>query len=362
MRRFRPLAWVLLPIGFGLGVFVLRSGMLERELASLTGSAPVYDAPAAVDTGDAEVGELAIARLTIANRGGGELVLEDIRTNCSCTGLERIDGDNFVAVSELRLGPGETVAVAVRVSVRQATNAPIRYAVRFRTSDPTQPEASIVITVPRSLLGLSVTPTDITFGSVPVGSDVREVIAVYDPRAPTRRIERIAATSNRVVARVLPDDANLATDTRRPLGRVEVVVRTDRPGSVDESIEVILTGAGRQPDPVRVSGRVSSPVEVSPPSVVLPVASGSGPIDHCTCVVRSTRGEALDIKVLAHPTFIAVDVVPSDGLAVVRQVRVRLVPAVGPDTGETAVRLTVRHGETDSVIVIPVVRGAGGGR
>jgi hypothetical protein len=50
---------------------------------------PVAELPEVIDLGAREIGDVVVVPFSIANRGGEELVIDDIRTSCSCSGIER---------------------------------------------------------------------------------------------------------------------------------------------------------------------------------------------------------------------------------------------------------------------------------
>jgi hypothetical protein len=215
------------------------------------------------------------------------------------------------------------------------------------------------VTVPRVAQGVSVAPAGITFGTVPVGTTIREVIEVFDPGSPPRTLTRAVSTDDRVAVQLLPPTGAPDPHGRGvSAGRVEATVRTDRPGEVDAAIELVLDGPGRPLAPVRVSGRVAAPVEVSPSTVVLPVASSLGPINQVVCLCRSTRGQPLNIRVESQPQGVEAEVIPAEGNSAVRRVRIRLLSGSDGTTSgtETSVQLIGTHGGIETRIEIPVVR------
>ena len=64
---------------------------------------PVIEYPARLDFGEREIGEVAVVPFAIANRGTGGLVIDEIRTNCSGTGMEKRREFSFQRVESLRL-------------------------------------------------------------------------------------------------------------------------------------------------------------------------------------------------------------------------------------------------------------------
>ncbi|MFO0808527.1 MAG: DUF1573 domain-containing protein [Gemmataceae bacterium] len=79
---------------------------------------PVIEFTEAVDLGVRELGEIVTREVTIRNSGTADLVIDQVRSNCSCSGLERRTGGGVESVSDLVLRPGESEALVARVAVR----------------------------------------------------------------------------------------------------------------------------------------------------------------------------------------------------------------------------------------------------
>jgi hypothetical protein len=309
MRRLHILPWLLVSVVLGFVAYGQRTGIIQREWASITRSDPVYDAPTDVRTSVVEIGQVAIAQFTIANRGGGELLINGITTSCACSSLERSTDNGYARIEELRLGPGESAPVFVRLIVRDASEEPQRYVIRLRTSDPTRPEASINIILPPILRGITVAPAGFNFGAVPIGATVREVFQVYVPEEQRRSITHVASSDPRVSVRLLPNGGEPDVHGRGvSIGAIELTVRTDVPAQVNASVTVLVDGDGPTPSPVAVSGRIKAPIEVAPQSITLPIASSSGPINEATCLFRSTDGKPFDLQVESCPKGLEVEV------------------------------------------------------
>ena len=150
------------------GSYLAATGVLRRAWSENIKNDPRIEYPARLDLGNHEVGEIAITRFTIANRGGGELVIDDIHSNCSCTGMEREQDGRYGRVNSLRLKAGEQANLVMRVSVRGVPiGAEMLNAVEFQTNDPDRPTGRIEAVVRFVSGGVSATPQSIIFGTVP---------------------------------------------------------------------------------------------------------------------------------------------------------------------------------------------------
>jgi hypothetical protein len=251
----RTKTWVLGAVGVGLLVAAAWTagwaGMSRR---------PALDAPAVVELGEHEDGSIATFQFTLRNAGNAELLLSDFRTDCaSCNALETEVGGRFYLLRELRLASGESAQVRLRKSVRGAAGQPIHSVILFRTNVPDLPEAVVRVTVANVLAGLTASPSQWPFGTIPQGQIARHEFTLSDSATPPRPVERVQSSDPaRVRAKLTPG------------GKLVVEVNTARPGPVNASVRLYVRGGKADPDPILVTGRVVAPVECSPAVVRLP--------------------------------------------------------------------------------------------
>jgi hypothetical protein len=356
---------------FGVGAvlcgFVLyqaATGQLRRVQASLLKSDPLVEYPSRIDLGQHEMGDQAIARFTIANRGGAELVLDSIRTNCSCTGMEREEGNGrFERLESLRLKRGEEASLVMRISVPGIRlGGDMLTFVDFRTNDPIRPTGRIEAIVRRVSGGVVTLPQSVVFGKVPVGSKVRRLVEVRDPASPARSIVKVASNDpERVGAKIL-DGQEEGADTESPIkgapiGQVEIVVDTQQPGPVSTNVLIYITGRDQKPDTVAVVGTVAAPFEVSPSLIVFPRASPSGPVYTCSCVCRSPSGKPLDLAVNSVPGGVDAELLEGQGPGE-RAIRIVLDPNrfdASTNGKRPSVRLLAKDGDNEAVLELPIL-------
>ncbi len=345
----------------GIVAFGTSAGWFRLAEPMATSADPLIKYPAKLDLGDRELGELAIMPFTIANRGSAELIIDRIETNCSCTGMERREGGRFVRLDSLKIKGGEEARVVMRVSVRGVPpGTAMHNSVGFRTNDPQHREGRIEAIVRRVRAGVYATPQSVAFQTVPVGTQVCQILDVRDTDIQPRSIVRVSSTDpDRVTVRLLP----VAMGPQQPdrdhgtvIGQLRVVVNTDTPGSVSAAIQIHLAGEARQPDEIRVLGTVVAPIEISPSSLFLPRQSADGPVYSATCLCRSTNGEPVALEVVAVPPDLTVELVGQDE-APMRLFRVtwnpdRCAASAGPQ--RRLVRFKARDGEQESALELPV--------
>src|SRR5438034_1359450 len=105
--KYRRLVCVVLGAIALAVAYEARTGEFYGRWSLWTASAPKVDFPSEISVAECEAGEQITVPFAIANRGGRDLIVDSVRTSCSCTGLERLEDGHFVQVGTLRLAPGD---------------------------------------------------------------------------------------------------------------------------------------------------------------------------------------------------------------------------------------------------------------
>lgn len=274
---------------------------------------PVLECPASVEVGPVEHGSVTAAEFVVRNRGGGQLVLNGFRTNCSCESVEVQRPGGFVSAAEVRLGPNEAVVMRLVLSIDGRGKDALLTHVYFRTNTPECPETLVVVSVPRILAGLTAVPSAINFGVVQTGKPVVRVVHIRDARTPPRKLARVETRGTGRVAANLTTAAEESHDpasTERGLriGSIRIVVDTTTPGAVAGDVLVYSDDGATTPEIIRVTGRIAAPVEVSPSDLYLPRSSSTGPIYSGTFLVRSTAIKQMELAPTEVPSGVKVSV------------------------------------------------------
>lgn len=332
----------------------------------LTGiQGPILDAPGEVHLGDREVGETAQSTFRIVNQGNADLILNDIRSSCTCLGIERVVDGKPIRVDSLRLGPKEQIELQVRISVRGQAGKPSVTPIAYRTNDPVRPESVLNVIISKVKGGLLTTPTSVSFGTVPSGSGASQKVIIRDEAVVSRKIVRVLSSRpERFTARLLPLQGNADNASQpfpgKPIGCIEITLVNLEPGSIDGEIHVYTNERPDIPLAVPVEGRVAPVVEILPSSLVLPRQSDQGPIYFGTFICRSTEGKACDVKLESAPTDLQVtitDIPESNSTKTVRVEWKKIPDAPTTDLSAKHVRLSVHVGErsgTPVTLEIPV--------
>jgi hypothetical protein len=329
----------------------------------VTRSGPVAEFPTQINVGERAVGESVTSSFVIANRGASVLTIDNVRTNCSCSGLERLIDGMPAPVRSLTLAPGEGVGLQVRVVVRGTPGRAVHNMIEFRTNDTALPTGVIKIVVPSVIGGVTTYPPELLFGNIPVGKVCRQVVDVYDTAATQRSIERaVSSDPERVVVKVLPPNAShpvQANSSRigKLIGRLEIAVQTDLPGAINSSVFVYTSGLV-EPDRLQVSGRVSLPVDVLPSALTLPRLSDTGLIYSARCLCRSVEGRPIRVNIDPTPVGLTAEIERSDLAANSCMIKVTWDPKIGEELADDAsVKLRIRasiEGVANEVIEVPV--------
>ena len=200
-----------------------------------------------------ERGQVATGRYEVSNPGDQDLVLDGVRSSCSCAGLE-VDGeDGPTRVTSLRIGPGQRAELQVRMVVNGRAGATQSSVVYAATNVPGRPEVGFRLSVARITGGLEVRPQGVAVGRVTVGSRAVHVIEVIDRSPSPRSLTKVTTVGGGITARLLPR----GDGDPEIVGRVEVTVDTTTARPVDGQVFVWPPENGTAgPLGVAVSGRV----------------------------------------------------------------------------------------------------------
>jgi hypothetical protein len=314
--------------------------------------------------GEQQIGDQVVARYTIANRGQGELVIDQIRSNCSCTGMEQEVGGQILRLKSLKLAGGEAADVMMRIAVRGVPNgAPMRNIVQFETNDPNRPLAQVEVTIPKVTGGIEIEPSRIAFGTVPVNREIRYVLSLRSFASPAHIVKQVTTTDRqRVNVRFLPPEDQVSEDGPQKegtiVGRIEVIVNTARPGRVDGAIQVHLSVERRNPEAVPITGRVAALVESIPPSLVLPRVSQTGPVWSGNCLCRNYENKPVILSLESASPGLNAEVMRAEADRPLPLVRISCDPEEAKEPAKPSprvVRLRARVGDDETTLEIPVI-------
>lgn len=316
--------------------------------------------PSVIDLGSRDRGELVVAHFAIRNSGGCPLVVDQFTTSCSCAGVEReVDGKS-VRVESVHVPPGGTAELFVRIAVNNAIGDSVWLQISFRSNDPRHSVGQIDITVPLVMGGISPWPRAVVFGSVPVHTTAQKVVELYDAGALGRQVAGARSLQpERFAVRILPvrqGESTAAGNVKEVLiARLEVTARTERDGPLDGEIEVELVNETRAPCRIPVTGEVVSAIECQPRFVVLPRRVAGRTVFNNELVIQTRAESPLDVRILAAPPWLRVDIRGVPGRPDQRVIFVEGTPESSPRAGDSCLRLGARpSGGDEQTVVIPI--------
>jgi hypothetical protein len=330
--RVRILAWVLFPLLIGLAGYSIHSIAWGRHWAIFAKSRPVLECPQLLELGERELGEVALGRFTLKNRGGGTLVIDQVTSSCACAGLEREQDGELVRLQSLRLDSGESADLVIRVLVQGTPGNSAENIVQFHTNDPMRSVTGIRVVIAKVNAGVTSVPTSIVFGRVAVGAEAKEVVQLFDAADPPRRIERVTSHSpDRVSTRLIQptaDEVASASGTHGTLiGLVEATAISHTAGPLYADVEVHLAGQNRPPTQISVSARFVGAIELRPSMIVLPRASNKGLVFVGESLCECSIGEIVEVKVDSNVDDIKITVESVEGNGGQRLIRAEWKPA-----------------------------------
>jgi hypothetical protein len=358
--KSRYVLWGFVCTGlFGLAYVTTPDGPIFRP--------PVIDLPEHLELGERELGEIVVAPLAISNRGGRDLLIDEISGNlCSCSGLEQQEGEGFRRFESLTIRPGETMNLVVRVAVRGRPGEPQTNDLSLRTNEIGQPRRFVRIHVAR-VTGVAITPSHVLLGDLLPGTEGRQVVEVRDVGQQGLELVRVESTDpERFEVRPQPG-GTAGEDESASLGRLvarcEVIARAREVGTLSGHVRFHLTRPGGiVTAEVPVSGRIVAAVVATPSQIVLPRASTNGPLYHALCLCRNRLDGPLTLTVESASEGLSASVLPTSGPAAVRQVRIEFDPSHGTPEARTAkVRLKAFGNGVETPVEIAVSLPANGG-
>jgi hypothetical protein len=355
--------WMAVALSGGIMASLAPAALWNRGWRAFWKLSPVIDCPAKLDLGEHEKGDIVVVPFTIANRGGGELLIDEITSNCSCTGMEREENGGYKKLQSLRLKSGEEAHLVMRVFVGGVPlGSTMNNLVEFHTNDPEKPTTQIEVLVTRVTGGVITSPESVVFGTVSVGSKVRQTIDVRDPNPTPRTITRVRNTgSDQISVKLLPPSGLLNPTETKPhgtlVGILEVSLEANRPSSLNATLLIEVAGREGKPDSLPVVGKVAALFEMSPSLIVLPRSSNNGPIYSATCVCRGIAGKPLSLTVDTSPQGMTAKVLPESASGE-RTVEIAWDPKSGGDNASgqrQIIRFRAKDEVNEAVVDLPII-------
>ena len=360
----RPVPVLLTVISLVLGLFCYQ--FVSKSRGPTTTSNILLEYPESIDLGDRELGDLVMHKFTITNRSKDPILIDQIHTNCSCTGLERDENGSVRGIESLILEAGEAVPLILRISVRGApVGAQMISRLHFHTNLPGCPDCQIESRARIVRGGIQSFPESISFGPIPVQTAARKTCDIVDFAMPPREIKSLVTTHPDLFGvRLLPPNEKISAihdelpEKGTVIGKIEVITTAKHPGEINGEIFVYLKGDDNPCRTINVVGVAKSDFEIIPKSLVLPRASSSGPVYSGTCLVRTIGPAPIGLETKLVPLGLSAEI--RDGADPrMREIQITVDPkkvrvGLGEDRRKV-IQFQLTNGATKSIIDLPVI-------
>lgn len=282
-------------------VAVILATRLAGWLTDLCHRGPRFQGPTTIDLGVQERGGYARGKFVIANTGTADLVISDIRSSCSCAGLEFDGPAGPVGVTTLTIPPGCQRELFVRVAVSGMTGASVTLATTFKTNDSRHPDHTLYTTISEVKAGVTCDPSAWVIGDTRKGQPLTRVVFITDDAPRPRTVDRIEVTpgQDRVSARLLTTgefEPPASVVGARVVGAIQVTADRKHTGPIDAAVCVYLAEESRSPDAIRVTGKVVDAASITPETLIFPRIRQGQFVYEGTCLCRSLNGQAIEVE------------------------------------------------------------------
>lgn len=268
--------------------------------------------PEVINFGVREIGDVAIERFFVENKGRENLIVNKIKTNCSCTGFEIKKNGEFVKANEFVIAPGKTEEVAVRLTVQGIPpNSKATSEIFFQTNDPDQKDCKIKLIIDRVKSGLSPIPDVIIVNDFKPRVEKKYLIDLFDDTEGFKQISGLGVSDkNRINVELILDDIknDVKTDEheKKKIGSIEVTIKSKDQCNFNEVIVIKKNDNTIMTNKIRIIGSILPSVDISPGAIVLPRKSSTGLIYKAKCVFRSTSGQTMKLNIKKLPNGVTV--------------------------------------------------------
>lgn len=287
------------------GIVVWRKKHIDRI--------PILDVQSEVNMTAQESMGVMDVRIPFANTGGGVLILDQFRTLCSCDHLEIEIDNNVFPATRIEIFPFQRGVIRLRQQIQARPGEPFQSPIRFRSNDPNQPEALVLLKIENCIGGIETVPTAVHFGFVLTGTKHAENVDIFDRAAIPRQItEVVSSDPERIRVTLLPCDPkqSKATDQRH-IARLQIEIHEHQSGPLNSHVLIKLNDES-QPFKLSVYGKMIPVCEAIPSTIrvisqnLLPDAA---PI---RCLLRANGKGPVLFRVILTPDGVKTNVVQSN--------------------------------------------------
>jgi hypothetical protein len=309
------------------GVALARGGMLPA-LPWMPSGPPCLEYPRELVWEEVEILQAVQAEVEFRNRGGEELFIHQIHTSCGCFGLEKLWSGTLHPVNSLRLGPGQTEKLIVRLEARGIVGAAMRQRITLQTNDPSQPEVQLEALIRNVTGGVTGIPAIVEFGEIAPEDAASQEIDIVDGAVSPRQLGSVSSANpdlfavdilDRELRRMVVEGKAVGA----AIGRIRVRTLTREPGSYHGQILCQLLGESRRPSVIPVHVVVQPWIETTPGSMVFPLRTEAGLLWEQISEIRVRGNGTVFVESVSAPPFLQVSTMPASDGKIIVQVRVK---------------------------------------
>ncbi len=327
---------VALLLAGGVAVIAFRPWAEERPPLP---DRPVCEYPRRLDLRDLDPYTATFAVVPVRNAGTGPLVLDQIRSDCSCHSVEvrRAVGTSTRVGGLVEVAPGETVELILSLTPRGLNGLPPFTSLAFVTNDPTAAAVTVSVGI-GCKPALLADPPVLVFGDVLVGQTGTRTARLSSPSGSTAPLS-ILLDDPRFAATIREDGADRLLDVR---------ARGESPGAFECGITVVDDRAGKPVARLAAKGRFAEPIELSADTLYLPRGSSKGLVYEGVVTVTGVGGD-VTVRVPAVP--VGFTATAGDGRVTIR----RTEPETLTAESRTAIPLELTAGSLTVTRTVTVV-------
>jgi len=279
------------------------SSMLWWKAVVQSATAPSLACPAEIIIESAEIGKRVRTSFFIGNDGGEPLVIDHVRTNCHCNGLETLTNSQFVSVNELTIAPHSKVQVFINHNIVGIPGQQSVFTISFLTNVHHEEEHFVKLIIKRIIGGVAFSPDEANFGTVPCGEE-RTIDISCEPGS-DKYEEVTACTFSRPCAQLKCSLVEAAST--RGSHVLHVTASSPEPGQVEHELVVYFKGSA---DPRRILTRATfvPRVRSSKRAIMLPMRSTNGPVYETSCELITFEGDRVAaVTVQSAPAHLTIE-------------------------------------------------------
>lgn len=278
------------------------SFLLWWKAEVLFSTGPSLACPAEIIIESAEIGKRVRTSFLIGNDGGEPLVIDHIRTNCHCNGLETLTNKQFISVNELTIAPHSNVQVFINHNIVGIPGQQSVFSISFLTNVHHAEEHFVKLIIKKIIGGVAFSPDEANFGTIPCGEE-RTIDISCEPGS-DKYEEVTACTFARPCAQLKCALVEAASSKGSHV--LHVTASSSEPGQVENELVVYFKGSA---DPRRILTRATFAPRVrsSKRAIMLPLRSSNGPVYETSCELITFEGDRVSaVTVQSAPAHLTI--------------------------------------------------------